>query len=663
MNGISFRVLYITNGAVIITALPFRPQPGSLGEFLKRVLAYASGCDSPTASPLMSRILTVLLIGLSQAIATCAVSAAESGESEAPTAESTSDVPNESTRDAANGRQTGLQPLDWTLLALYGAGTIALGWYFGRRQKSTEEYFVGSGNMNPLLIGVSLFATLLSTISYLSMPGETLGKGPVNLATMLAIPLVYLIVAFGLLPVYMRQRVTSAYELLEKKLGLGVRLLGAAMFVTLRLVWMSLLIYLAAKAMLVMLGADVEYTMRRGGIEFTISGLQLVVLATGLVAVIYTSLGGLRAVVITDLAQTILLFGGAVLVIVIVTIDMGGFGWFPTKWQDNWDTQPIVSFDPSTRITFVGSILSMLTWYVCTAGGDQVSVQRFMATRDARAARRAYATQLTVAVVVGVTLGLLGFALLGYFQANPGELPAGMNLKANADDVFPRFIAYHLPVGVTGLVVAAMFAAAMSSIDSGVNSITAVVTTDFLDRFGLKPKTDKGHVRLARIMAFVIGGIVVVCSTFMQHVPGNITGVTQKTTNLLTTPIFALFFFALFVPFARPAGVIVGAVCGTLTALVIAFSGPIVTHLYQQHDVDPRVFYVRSIDAEIKEVDASENPAGERASNTTVKRKHLPDPVGFQWIGPIALLVNIGSGTLVCLALSRRRKHGEAPPK
>ena len=233
--------------------------------------------------------------------------------------------------------------------------------------------------------------------------------------------------------------------------------------------------------------------------------IPLIALVTGFVAVIYTSLGGLRAVVITDFIQTVLLYGGALLVLATISWDLGGFGWIPTKWDPAWDTQPIFSTDLSVRVTVVGTLLNYVVWYVCTAGGDQTSVQRFMATKDTKAARRAYATQLVTSVVVGVTLGLVGFALLGYFHAHPERLPEGMSLSENADKVFPHFIAFHLPVGISGLVVAAMFAAAMSSIDSGVNSITAVVMTDGLDRFGFKPKSDRSHVMIARCLAFGIG--------------------------------------------------------------------------------------------------------------------------------------------------------------
>ncbi len=513
---------------------------------------------------------------------------------------STMGVAADSTSVSGSG---GLAWIDWGIIGAYATGTILLGWYYSRRQKSTQEYFVGSGNMNPVLVGVSLFATLLSTISYLSMPGESLGKGPVGMATMLALPLVYLAVAYGLLPVYMKQKVTSAYELLEERLGLSVRLLGAFLFVLLRLIWMSLLVFLTAKAMVIMLGVGDQY-------------IPVVAVVTGLVAVVYTSLGGLRAVIITDLMQTILLFGGALLVLAIITIDLGGFSWFPVEWNESWDTQPIFPETLSTRVSFVGAVASFLVWYVCTAGGDQTSVQRFMATTDLRAARRAFLTQLIVSVVVGVTLGFVGFALLGYFQAHPDLVPAGKSLKDDADKIFPHFIAYQLPVGISGLVVAAMFAAAMSSIDSGVNSITAVVMTDGFDRLGRGATSERAHMNAARWLAFGIGATAVIGSAFMHLVPGNITSVTSKTSNLLTTPIFGLFFFALFVPFASPVGTWIGTFFGTVTAVLVAFSGPIFG---------------------------------------TVPGTDL-DPISFQWIAPMAITVNIVTGCVGSLLFPSRTK-------
>ncbi|MBI1314356.1 sodium/solute symporter [bacterium] len=521
----------------------------------------------------------------------------------------------------------GLAPIDWAIIAVYGIATLALGWWYGRQQKSTDEYFTGSGKMNPFLVGVSLFATLLSTISYMSMPGEALGKGPVTMLSLVALPFVFLIVGFVLLPIYMKQHVTSAYELLEARLGLSIRMLGASMFVILRLIWMSLLIEKTSIAMTTMMGIDNTWS-------------PLIALITGVVAVAYTSIGGLRAVIITDAMQTVLLFGGALLVLGTITYDLGGTNWIPVKWNPTWDNQPFFSPDLSVRVTVVGTFLSFLAWFVCTLGGDQTSVQRFMATKDASAARRALATQLTVSVIVTVTLGLIGFALLGYFSAHPEFVPPDLSLKENADKIFPRFIAFHLPPGISGLVVAAMFAAAMSSMDSGVNSITAVVMTDVLDRFGKKPKSERQHVLIARLLAFGIGAFVVLASTQMYRVPGNITEVTQKTSNLLTTPIFGLFFFALFVPSASPKGVWIGAICGTTTAVAIAFSGPILKGLYLLTGLDPAFCggeLIRSIDPE---------------TNQAVLT--VPDLISFQWIAPVAISVNILSGLFGSIIFPRR---------
>ena len=149
----------------------------------------------------------------------------------------------------------GLGVVDWSIIAIYAGATIGLGWYYSRRQQRTEEHFVGDRRMNPILIGVSLFATLLSTITYLAAPGEIIAKGPaISIAWLMSLPLIFLIGSYLVLPIYMRQSVTSAYELLEERLGVGIRLLGSSMFLVLRLTWMSLLVYTAAVAMTVMLG-------------------------------------------------------------------------------------------------------------------------------------------------------------------------------------------------------------------------------------------------------------------------------------------------------------------------------------------------------------------------------------------------------------------------
>ena len=550
----------------------------------------------------------------------------------------------------------GLHWLDWVMIILYAAGTIYLGVHFSRKQRSTEEYFTGGGNMNGLLIGVSLFATLLSTISYLGMPGEAAGKGPIYFLGMLAHPITFLIVGFLMLPQYMKYRVTSAYELLELRLGYQFRILGACLFLVLRLIWMSVLLKFAGDAMVTMLQIDPSWSF-------------LIVAIIGLVAIIYTSLGGLQAVVITDLIQTILLYGGALVVLSIVTWNFGGFAWIPSEWPAEWTSQPVLPKSPATRVTWVGSIIMTLIWYVATLGGDQTTVQRFMATKDAKSARTALLTQLIVAVVVGATLCLVGIALMAHFNLerdlrpeqqkqeivdyqdfnetfqqehkrypDDKELKSGLKWEAStlqqtrdnligADQWFPRFISHNLPIGLAGLVIAAMFAAAMSSLDSGVNSITAVVMSDFVQRSRRTQLGQRQHLILARVLAVTTGVIVVFGSILTDFVEGNIMEVTQKSVNLLTTPIFGLFYYSIFAKRVHVVGVWAGTIAGTITATVVAFGGQICHFLYRVYEFD-----VTLVGSKIEQrTDAL----------TGIPYEACTDPISFQWIGLFALIANL----------------------
>jgi len=563
--------------------------------------------------------------------------------------------------------QPGLHWLDWCVIVLYAAGTIALGVYFSKRQKSSDEYFTGGGNMNPLLIGVSLFATLLSTISYLGMPGESAGKGPVYFVGMLAHPITFLIVGYLMLPYYMKHRVTSAYELLEIRLGYKFRVLGALLFLLLRLIWMSVLLKFAGDAMVTMLDVDPSWNL-------------LIVAIIGLVAIIYTSLGGLQAVVITDLIQTILLYGGALTVLAIVTWNFGGFSWIPTEWPSDWKSQPVFPESLATRVTWFGSILMTLVWYVATLGGDQTTVQRFMATRDAAGARKALLTQLIVGVVVGVTLCMVGIALMAHFhelrdsrpqqqkdeivayeqfnenfQAKKERYPSDEELLTaldwnertldqtrdnliGADQWFPRFISHSLPIGLAGLVIAAMFAAAMSSLDSGVNSITAVVMTDFVQRNRRQEIGERQHLLMSRGMAVAIGVIVVLGSMGAGAIEGNIMAVTQKSVNLFTTPIFALFYYSVFAKRVHPVGVWAGTIVGSVVAILVAFSGQICYMLYEAIGFDPATgigFDPATVGAPIEsKMDAL----------TGIPYEACVDPISFQWIGLFALVANLVVG-------------------
>lgn len=458
---------------------------------------------------------------------------------------------------------SGLHWIDGAVISAYLSAMLGLGWLVSRRRESAEEYFTGGRRMHPMLVGMSLFATLMSTISYLSGPGEIIQNGPIMLAGTLAIPIGYFVVGYWLVPVFMEHRLTSAYEFLEMRLGLSTRMLGATMFIVLRLMWMAVLLNFAGRAVIVML--DLEQAW-----------LLPVVTIVGSITMFYSSMGGLRAVVITDVAQFFLLLGGAILVILVVTMDFRGLGWFPTAWPANWQPQPVFSFDPYTRLTIVGVVIMQSLWTICTAGGDQTVIQRFMATTDAHAARRSFLVNSLAAFCVVIVLDLVGLSLMGFYQKNVDSLPVGQTLVSYADSLFPHFVAHHLPVGVSGLVVSGMFAAAMSSVDSGLNSISAVVVRDFVDRFRVGELNDKYRLGIARMTTVVVGAVVIVASLVIEYVPGNLMLISKRVTGLLMTPLFTLFLVAITMPHIGPRWTNSGAVVGFVVAVLIAFWNPLV---------------------------------------------------------------------------------------
>jgi len=252
---------------------------------------------------------------------------------------------------------------------------------------------------------------------------------------------------------------------------------------------------------------------------------------------------------------------------------MGGVGaWWPSTWSPNWDPQPVFSLDPTVRVTVVGSIVFMTVWWIGTAGSDQMAIQRYLATRDTRAARRVFLVTGITNIVITSLLASVGFALLAFFQAHPGYL-SPETLRKNADVVFPLYIIRFVPPGLTGLILAALLAAAMSSLSSGVNSACSVISVDFIDRLRGRSagESDADQVRRTRIISLVSGLAAVVVSLLIGQIKEmNIMEITVRTNHVFVAPLFVLFVLALFVPFATPAGAACGAVAGCAVGALIA---------------------------------------------------------------------------------------------
>ena len=449
--------------------------------------------------------------------------------------------------------------LDWLVIGIYGFGMIGVGIYYMRRTKTTDDYLLGGRKMKPWTVGLSLFATLLSTLTYLATPGEMIKYGPLLLGEIAAMPVVYWIIGWFFIPFFMRLKVTSAYEILEKRLGGSIRTLGVVTFLSLRLLWMAVIIYATTDLVLIPLtGLDQSWT-------------PWICAVLGIVTLIYTSMGGLRAVVVTDVTQTFILLGGAILALILITVHLGGVNeWLPHGWAENWEA-PRWGFQTTGQRTFGWFFMASLIWWVCTTGSDQMAIQRFLATKDVKAARRVLATSFTAGVLVTGVLVLLGLALLAYFRINPHILKDGQTIVANADQLLPQYIVFALPAGISGLVIAGLLSAAMSSLSSGVNSSCSVITIDFIDRFRHKKLTEAAHIKMAKYVSVAVGAVVVGISFYVNAVPGNLLEVCYRAVNLLVAPLFILFCMAMFIPWATEFGTWVATLCSIGIAVVIAF--------------------------------------------------------------------------------------------
>lgn len=468
---------------------------------------------------------------------------------------------------AGPARSGRLHLVDWGVIVLYILSILWIGWRESRKGEgqSTKAYFVGGRRFSSFTIGISMFVTLFSTISYLSGPGEIIRYGPgVYWGQLVAAPLAFPIVGFWLIPLLMRQPVVSLYEFLETKLGPGIRTLGACMFMLYRLVWMGLLMRFGADAMSVTLG-------------FSPAAIPYITIVTGLIVITYTALGGLSGVMVAEVLQFFVLFFGIIISLVIVTLRFHGFGWFPDGPSPLWPAQPWFSWDLTVRLTLIGAMLrgSMLE---VAHSVDQSQVQRYMASRDVRQARRSVIIRMVGSNVTWAFLVLIGLALMAFYQRFPEAMPAGQTLTSYADRLFPYFIAHELPIGLSGAVAAAILAAGMSGVSSAVNAFTVVIVNDFVERHGTHRASDQDRKRFAVLLSFAIGVVVILFSLLVGFVPGNFVEVTSRTIQLfipLELGIVLLAMMARFgiTPFSVFWGVIYGFVLGIVTSYWQVFTG------------------------------------------------------------------------------------------
>ena len=451
--------------------------------------------------------------------------------------------------------------IDWSVILIMLAAMVAISWRSGKRNKSVGDYYLGGRSLHAGMVGLSLFATLVSTISYLSYTGEMIQNGPLFLSGILAFPLAGWVVGRFIIPRIRAFQVTSAYEILELRLGKGSRLLATIFFISLRFLWMSTIVFATVRvALLPILG---------------LSEAWMPVLCAGIIlfTVFFTTIGGLRAVVATDALQSVIMFLGALLTIGIIFF---GLKDAPAVLKDpslysGW-TDWIWAPRRGERMTVFNICLMNLCWQVCTAGSDQMAIQRYLSVKDVRSAQRSYTISLVSSGSIMALLAVVGLMVMAYFSVHPQLLPAGRDIHSAADILFPTFIRIGLPPGITGLIAAALMAAAISSLSSGLNSVSSVILEDVLKRLP-SCKGQEFSLRTTKWISALVGILVLGTSFLVGYVQGNLLDVTIKLVNLVVAPLFVLFFLAIFSPVASDRGAVIGGLGALAAAIAVSFFG------------------------------------------------------------------------------------------
>jgi Na+/proline symporter len=225
--------------------------------------------------------------------------------------------------------------------------------------------------------------------------------------------------------------------------------------------------------------------------------------------------------------------------------------------------------NPTTPRRVMAAVMATAVGFVCMAGSGRVAIRRYLATRDVKAVQRMFDGSLTANFIVQVLLALLGLALLASLRAKPQRVPGEDDLATAADTLFPRFIVSGLPGGLSGLIVAGLFAAAMSGLSSGINSVCSVICGDFLDKFSPRERTQTQRVRRERWVSVAVGLVSIVLRAAVTRVEGHLLELAFKVANLLVASRFGRFVIALFLPRATSFGTLVGAGFGGVTIVTI----------------------------------------------------------------------------------------------
>ena len=469
---------------------------------------------------------------------------------------------------------------DYSILLIYLSAILAMGWYLRINDGKHENFFLAGRKMGWFPIGLSVMVTVFSAINYVALPNEVFGYG---LYVIVALP-VFFISALPItkiwMPFFHEMRLTSVYEYLEHRFDCRVRSLASGIFIIWRLFWMATALYASSQIMSVLTGIPAP----------------TIIIVGGSVASVYTFLGGIRAVMWTDVIQFFVLFGGIALGVFFSAGD-GGISEILSIAHKAGKLKPFMPFDPSflslnptLRMTLWSGLIGVFVAFISRYGADQVVMQRYFTARNLKTAQRGLWLNAAVAVISLSLLAFFGLAVYAYAVKN-GNLPAvsweliaplqrkGIAMKQLAA------VIRSFPPGVTGLVIAGLMAATMSSIDSGINACSAAYVTDFHNRLFIKTKNSKAMtLKLDRMLTLSFGAASTLLALALIPMVGKTNSlfmIVNKLINSMGSPLLAIFLLGMFSKSVNSPGMFIGGIIALLSSVSISlFVKPLALQYY-----------------------------------------------------------------------------------
>ncbi|MHC4664369.1 MAG: sodium:solute symporter family protein [Planctomycetota bacterium] len=437
--------------------------------------------------------------------------------------------------------------LDYAVVICYWAIIVSMGFYFARRQKTTDRYYTGGRSLPAWAVGISILATLISSITFLAYPGAGFEGRWILLVQGLMVPIVLIFLVWIIVPMYRNIIGISTYEFFEKRFGYGARLYSSFAFSSAHFIKMGTVFYLLSLALAAMTG-------------FT---TYQVIFVLGIIVILYTLLGGIEAVVWCEVLQGFLLMAGGVACVAVLLFrpEGGPVNVISTAWNaGKIDFTPL---EPAFKLEFIElafwvMAINGIFYALQKYGTDQTIVQRFLVAKSDRAAEKAALMGVLLCVPVWTLFMFIGTCLWSYYNIQGIELPAYVLEKA--DRVFPHFIMDQLPIGVTGMILAALMSAALSSLDADLNCLSAVIVTDYYGK--ARPKsTDRERLILGKIAVAVCGiSAMIIASAYVKYSRGGVLGTVFALYAIVSGGIAGLFVLGFFTTRANRKGCYVGII-------------------------------------------------------------------------------------------------------